>query len=235
VLDKFLCIRLAAFSVIGYFTVIAGPVLLDPKLPTHIGYPNRVCPAQGWIWWLFTPLALVLPYIGLRVFASKEALLISAIAPLLLLAIAASLSFPPERPHLGTLLCGFGFSLIILITVAFRVNANDFGYVADATIPFESRLEQVKATAALWQTISVYAGAAYLAFAVSWVYAMRFMTEKIVSSPEDRLTFGQAQLALAVLVTICVVSGPLLEAFRNAFGAIAQISNVKKYSDGGIA
>ena len=227
-LDKFLCIRVAAFSLIGYFTVVAGPVLLDPKLPTHIGYPNRAYPPHSWIWWLLAPIAVVLPYIGLQVFKSKEALFVSSMAPLLILAIAASLSFPPERPHFGTLLCGFGFSLIILITVAFRVNANDFAYIADATIPFESRLEQVKATAALWQSITVYAGAAYLAFAVSWIYAMWFTTEKIVSSPEDKYTFGQACVAVAVLVTICVVFGPLLEAFRNAFVAIAQISNVKK-------
>jgi len=57
---------------------------------------------------------------------------------------------------------------------------------------------------------------------------MWFTTEKIVRSSEDKFTFGQAQVALAVLVTICAVFGPLLEAFRNAFGAIAQISNVKK-------
>jgi len=129
---------------------------------------------------------------------------------------------------MGTLLCGFGFALIILITIAFRINADDFGYIADATIPFESRLEQVKATAAFWQMIAVYAGAAYLAFAVSWIYAMWFTTEKIVRSSEDKFTFGQAQVALAGIVTICVVLGPLFEAFRNAFGAIAQISNVKK-------
>lgn len=226
--DQFLCIRVAAFSLIGYFTVVAGPVLLDPRLPTHIGYPNRSYPAHGWIWWLFAPLAFVLPYINLRIFTSKELLLVSSISPLLALAIAASLSFPPERPHMGTLLCGFGFALIILITIAFRINADDFGYIADATIPFESRLEQVKATAAFWQMIAVYAGAAYLAFAVSWIYAMWFTTEKIVRSSEDKFTFGQAQVALAGIVTICVVLGPLFEAFRNAFGAIAQISNVKK-------
>jgi hypothetical protein len=227
-MDRFLSIRVALISLVGYFTVVAGPVLLDPRLPTHIGYPKRGYPPHGWIWWLFTPLALLLPFLGLQFFKSKEALLISSTAPLLLLAMAASLSFPPERPHFGTLLCGFGFALIILITVAFRINANDFAYIANTSVPFESRLEHIKATAAFWQTISVYAGAAYLAFAVSWIYAMWFTTEKIVSSPEDKFTFGQACVALAVLVTVCVVFGPLFEAFRNAFAAIAQISNVQK-------
>ena len=226
-LDRFFYIRVAAISLVGYFTVVAGPLLLDPKLPTHIGYPNRSYPPYGWIWWLFTPVALLLPFIGLRVFTSKEWILIISVAPLLLLSIAASLSFPPERPHFGTLLCGFGFSLIILITVVFRVYGNDFANISDPTIPFESRLEHVKASAAYWQMISVYAGAAYLAFAVSWIYAMWFTTEKIVSSSEDKYTFGQAQVALAVLVTICVVFGPLFEAFRNAFKATAQISHVK--------
>src|SRR5258708_2491016 len=226
--DGFLCIRVAAFSLIGYFTVIAGPLLLDPRLPTHIGYPNRGYPAHAWIWWSIAPLAFVLPYINLKSFTSKELLLVGSIAPLLLLAIVASLNFPPERPHMGTLLCGFGFALIIVITVAFRIKANDFAYIADVTIPFELRLEQLKATAAFWQMISVYAGAAYLAFAISWIYAMWFTTEKIVSSSQDKFTFGQAQVALAGIVSICVILGPLLEAFQNAFRAVAQISNVKK-------
>ncbi|HVS82681.1 MAG TPA: hypothetical protein VHE60_13200 [Pyrinomonadaceae bacterium] len=227
-LDRFLCIRVAAFSLIGYCTAIAGPMLLDPKLPTHIGYGPRSYPPHGWIWWLFTPLAFLLPYISLRIFTSNEALLVSSIAPLLILAAAASFSFPPERPHMGVLLCGLGFAVIILITVAIRIKASDFAYIADTTVPFESRLEHVKATAAFWQMISVYAGAAYLAFGVSWIYAMWFTTEKMVSSAEDKFTLGQAQVALAVAVTICVVVGPLLEAFLNAFGAIAQLSNVKK-------
>ena len=227
-IDWFLTIRVALISLVGYFTVVAGPVLLDPRLPTHIGYPKRGYPPYGWLWWLFTPLAFLLPLIGLQVFKLKPALLITSIAPLLLLAMAASLSFPPERPHFGTLLCGLGFSLIILITVVFRINANDVTYIGNASIPFESRLEHIKATAAFWQTISVYAGAAYLAFVVSWIYAMWFTTEKIVSSPEDKFTFGQACVAVAVLVTICVVFGPLFEAFRNAFLAINQISNVQK-------
>lgn len=227
-LDRFLCIRLAAFSLIGYCTAIAGPTLLDPKLPTHIGYGSRSYPPHGWIWWLFTPVALFLPYISLRFSASNAAFLVSSMAPLLTLAAVASFCFPPERPHMGVILCGLGFALIILITVAFRIRADEFAYVADPTVPFESRLEHVKATAAFWQMIAVYAGAAYLAFAVSWIYAMWFTTEKIVTSPEDKFTFGQAQVSFAVLVTICVVFGPLWEAFSNAFVAIAQLSNVKK-------
>ena len=225
--DNFLCIRVAVFSLIGYFTVVAGPVLLDPRLPTHIGYPKRKYPRHGWIWWLFTPLAFVLPYLALQFLKPKEILLIGSMAPLIILAIAASLSFPPEQPHFGTLLCGYGFALIIGLTIAFHIYANDFTYVVNTTVPFDSRLEHIKATAAFWQTIAVYSGAAYLAFAVSWIYAMWFTTEKIVSSAKDKFTFGQAQVALAVLVTICVILGPLLEAFRNAFAAIAQISNVK--------
>ncbi len=227
-LDRFLCIRIAAFSLLGYCTAIAGPILLDPKLPTHIGYPARSSPPHAWIWLLFTPLALFLPYISLRIFTSNEALFASSIAPLLILAAVASYSFPPERPHMGVLLCGLGFALIILITVAFRIKANDFAFIADTTVPFESRLEHVKATAAFWQMIAVYSGAGYLAFAIAWIYAMWFTTEKMVTSAADKFTLGQAQVALAVVVTICVVLGPLLEAFLNAFGAIAQLSNVKK-------
>jgi hypothetical protein len=200
---------------------------LDPKLRTHVLYGARTYP-HGWIWWLFTPAAFVLPYLALRFFSSKGALSVGSIAPLLILAAIAAFSFPPERPHMGIVVCSFGFALVILATVACRLSGSDFAYIADATIPFESRLERVKATAAFWQMISVYAAAGYLAFVVAWQYAMWFITEKMVDSAQDKFTLGQNQTAVTVAVTLCVVIGPLLEAFSNAFGAIVQLSNVKK-------
>ena len=226
-LDRFLCIRVATFSLIGYCSAIAGPTFVDPKLRSQVLYGARSYP-HGWIWWLFAPVAFVLPYIALRFFESKEAWLVSSITPLIILGAAAAFSFPPERPHMGILVCTFGFALIILVTVACSVSASDFAYAADTAIPFESRLERVKATASFWQMISVYGAAGYLAFAVAWLYALWFMTEKFVGSAEDRFRLGQSQVAVAVAVSICVVVGPILEAFSNAFEAMLQLSTVKK-------
>src|SRR5947207_735325 len=124
-LDRFLCIRVAAFSLIGYCSAIAGPMYVDPKLRTHVLYGARTYP-HGWIWWLFTPLAFVLPYIALRFFESKAALFVSSIMPLLILGSVAAFSFPPERPHMGIVVCILGFALIILVTVACSLSASDF-------------------------------------------------------------------------------------------------------------
>jgi hypothetical protein len=104
----------------------------------------------------------------------------------------------------------------------------DFSFVADLTIPFESRLERVKAIVTYWQMIAVYGAAGYLAFVVTWVYAMWFTTDKRVSSPEDRYTLGQAQVTFALVLSVCVLVGPLAEAFSNSHTAMEEISKVMK-------
>ena len=226
-LNWFFIIRIAIFSLVGYSAAIAGPLFIDPRLRSHVAFKDRHYP-HGWLWWFATPVVFGVPILLLSWWTSNVAIYVASIAPLVLVSAVAAFSFGPERPHMGIVVCATGFALVILVTVACRLSAGDFAFIQDMTVPFESRLERVKAAVAFWQMISVYASAGYLAFAVSWSYAMWFTTEKMVSSPEDRFTLGQAEVGILIAVTACVVLGPLLEAFSNAFAAMAQLSNVMK-------
>lgn len=228
-LDNFFYIRIAVFSALGLCCALAGPMLLDPKLETHVRYGAR---EYHWnctslVWLLFVVLAFCIPYFVLPHFETAVYKYVISVAPILLFGVIAAFIFPPERPHMGVVVSCLGFALIILVTVGIRLSANDFSNLSAET-PFESRLEAVKAAIAFWQMIAVYASAGYLAFSVTWLYAMWFTTEKMVSSAEDRFILGQAQVGVAVAVTVCVVIGPLLEAFSNAFKAMDYLLSVKK-------
>jgi hypothetical protein len=226
-IDHLLSIRVAAFSLIGYCLSVAGPVYLDPKLTTHVIHRARTH-SHCWVWWAFAPVAFLLPYIGLNFVSSKPSILAMSIAPLVVSAAILSVCFPPERPHSAVVFPALAFTVVIVVTIAFRLMVSDFSFVADITIPFESRLERVKAVVTYWQMISVYGAAGYLAFVVTWVYAMWFTTDKRVSSPEDRYTLGQAQVTFALVLSMSVLVGPLAEAFSNSHTAMEELSRVLK-------
>ena len=225
-LDRFFSLRIALFSGIGYCSAIAGPLWIDGKLISHVRYGARHYP-HGWVWWLFTPLAVVLPYFGLRYCTSQASLYLAAAAPLLLMTATASISFPPERPHLGLVSIAVGFLIVTIAAVGSKLAGNDVAYLVDTTLARDLRLERLKANIAFWQMIAVYASAGYLAFFVAWLYATWFITERMVTAPEDRFVLGQSEVAIGILVTICVIFGPLFEAFANTFRAIRAVTDIK--------
>ena len=224
--SHFFCARIAVFSLLAYCMAIAGPLYLDCRIPSHIRYGPRTQP-RGRRWWLLSPLAFVLPYLGLKLFTSPLMALVASVAPLLLLTTLAAFCFPPERPHSAVLFCIAGFTPTILLTVLFHFAGGDFSFVQNKTIPIELRLELVKAAVTYLQMISVYGSAGYLAFAVTWVYAMWFTTDKRVSDKKDIFTLGQAQLAFALTLSVCVVLGPALESVSNTLTAMSQLLNVR--------
>lgn len=226
--DSFLFARVATFSLIGYCSMIALPLYVDPKLYSHVAYGARDRPSNSWRWWLGGPIVFLLPLLMLRWFTSEGALLACSTAPLVVAVVIAAFSFPPERPHAGIVGTGFGFAVIILLTVVGRFTANDFSFVNQTGVPFEARLERLKAVVVLWQTISIYAGAGYLAFLVTWLYVNWVGAEKTVSGAKDRFVLGNWMATIMVMATACVLFGPLFEFFRNTFEATAQFSKLRK-------
>jgi hypothetical protein len=129
---------------------------------------------------------------------------------------------------MGILLWTLGFALVAFVTMWFRESLGDFDYLTELGIPFESRLERLKASVAFWQGIIIFGGAGYLAFLVSWLYALWFTTLHIVKSDADIFLLGEASILEATAFSICVVVGPLAEAFLNFFACAAKLSTVNK-------
>ena len=225
-LDHFFCIRIAVFSLIGFCLAISGPLYLDCRLESHVVHGARIYKNHK-IWWYLAPIAFLLPYLGLKIFTSPTILVIFSLSPLVVLGVLASFCFPPERPHSSVLFCMMGFAVIILLTIVFRLGGGDYSFVGNTAIPFEARLEEVKAYINFWQMVFIYGAAGYIAFAVTWVYAMWFTTDKRVSSAKDKFVLGQAQVLFALIISVCYMFGPLEEAFFNSFWAMSELSNLR--------
>ncbi len=191
-IDLSLCLRISAFSAVGYYVAIAGPMFLDPKLITHVKYKARAFEGRKWLWLASGSVFFLLPLLPLLpALHSQVALFTCSLAPMIFLGVVLSWLFPPEKPHMGIVVSATGFLLVILLTLIARSSGDNFDSISDVTIPLASRIEYVKAVVTFWQMIAVYSGVGYLAFAVSWLYAMWFTTEKMATSKADKFSLGQ--------------------------------------------
>lgn len=226
-LDGLLIFRIASISIIGYWCVVNGPLYIDPKLTTHTRFKKRES-HKIWIWWSASPLMFLVPFVALPWSSSIATISLFSLGPLLTISILSIFMFAPERPHMGAVIAAFGFNLIILITLFFRLNSPDIGYVTNIDIPFDLRLEYVKAVVVLWQTVAIYSSVAYLAFAISWLYAIWYMAEKMVKDDGQRFILGQWMAAVAGVASLCVIFGPLEEGFHNTFYAIDLLTKIPR-------
>jgi hypothetical protein len=223
-------IKIALFNLIGYCTAVASAYLLDGNLPTHIKYGAREYPHIS-IWFMISPVVFLTSYLILSLWqghaARRGITLVGSSLPLLLFGLCASLSFPPERPHVGILISNLSFCAISLLTVWLRISLGDFAFVNATEVPYDARLEHLKATVTTWQMVAVYGAAGYLVFVMSWAGVLYVAVSLTVKSEADRFTLGQGELVQILIITICVIAGPLVEAFRNVLAAVAHLSEIR--------
>lgn len=225
--DYSFCTRIALFSFICYLAGTLTAYVLDPRLKTHVRYPHRTY-KYGWIWILLSPVLPFSTYFLLRHLESSWAILIGSWALLLVFGGAASLGFPPERPHVGIFGYTFGGMLLSFLTAALHVNRGLLDFTQNTGVPFEARLESVKATVLTWQMILVYGFVGYLAFVISWVYVLSVIADLTVNSKRDKFALGRAAIFQICAVSICVIFGPLFEAYSNAHAAVALLLDIRK-------
>jgi hypothetical protein len=226
-MDSSFCLRIALFNFMGYCTGTLTACLLDSRLMTHAEYPPRKY-RYGWIWILLSPILPLCTYFLLRRLESTGPVLLASFALLIVFGFTASLGFPPERPHAGIFAYTFGVALLSFVTAWFHLSRVTLNFIQNTDVPFAARLESVKATALTWQMIAVYASVGYLAFVISWVYVLSVITQFTVNSQRDRFAMGRAGIFQILSVSVCVILGPLWEAFNNAAAAIAQLSELRK-------
>jgi hypothetical protein len=153
----------------------------------------------------------------------KIAILLGSFLPLFSFGLAASFFFPPERPHVGILGSTFGFAVLSFLTTLVRISLVDY---SEKAIAPDLKLACIKHTVTMWQLIAVYAAAGYLAFSISWAYVVSVSAQLTVISPKDRFELGEAGIIQIIAVSICVLLGPLYEAFKNAFTAVTQFTRL---------
>jgi len=78
----------------------------------------------------------------------------------------------------------------------------------------------------MWQMIAVYGAGGYLVFTMSWAYTLYVAVNITVKDDLDRFRLAQGEVIQILIITTCVVLGPLLEAFDNAFEYATKLSEV---------
>jgi len=235
--DRRLAIKISLFNVIGLLLAVAGPVVIDPQLATHVygAEHARLRPHGAAIATLLCAVLFVSTYVGLKRTRAVATSLLSSFIFLLLAGVAASFAFPPERPHMGVLMVTLSYALLSFLTVYFRQSREDYRYVQDLTLSFEGRLERLKATIATWQLILVYGAAGYLAFAVYLITVLWNVGPIMLADKNDIFWWGNINVLSIGLYSALVVIGPLNEAFQMVFRSIEQLSNVQRDLSGGSA
>jgi hypothetical protein len=226
--DRRFSIRIALFNFLGYCSGTMTAWILDSRLQSHVLYGRRYYP-YAWFWVSLSPLVFLGTYILLRRLSLKSKLLvlIGSFAPLVIFGVPASLGFPPERPHMGIFSSTFGFALLSFLTTWLHLSI-DFDYVNKMKVPYEARLERLKASISMWQGIAIYGAAGYMAFAISWAYVVSVIVSLTVKSDQDRFMLGQAGIIQILVISICVIRGPLSEAFNNTSAAVKQLSEMRR-------
>lgn len=224
--DRRFSIRIALFNFIGYSIGTVTAWILDPRLESHVLYGRRYYP-YAWRWVSLSLLVFLSTYFLLRRLKGKSFVLIGSFASLVIFGVSASFGFPPERPHMGIFGTTFGFAVLSFLTTWLHLSL-DFNYVNKTTVPYEARLERLKATISTWQMIAVYGAAGYMAFAISWAYVVSVIVSLTVKSDQDKFMLGQAGIIQILAISICVIRGPLSEAFNNMFAAIEHLSKMRR-------
>lgn len=223
-------IGIATINFAGYCTAIGFAWYLDPRLPSHVDGPRSHPYA---LYWLVVSLAVSLSTYFLlspRVCgASGWRKLAASFLPLLLGgAIASLFGFPPEHPHVGILISTCSFCAISVSTVWLRIVADEVTFINDGGVPYDARLERLKATVTTWQLIAVYSAITIPAIVAAWLTLLHTFASYFVTDKQDQFTLERGEILQVLLIASFVILGPLQESFRNVFKSLKHFSKIKR-------
>src|ERR1043166_3216255 len=131
--------------------------------------------------------------------------------------IALSFFFPWGKwPHMGMWLWAVAFSVLSHSFVVCRKGRHHSHL---------ETLESLKATITTWQLIVVYSFTAYLAYVISALYIMWLVSEKLVTSDQDRvILFSSCSFQIAVF-SMMIFLGPVREAWQETFASVRALAS----------
>ena len=224
--DRALRLKVAFFNAVGLLVAIGSPAVFDPLLTTHVQFGARHYPYVGWLL-LLCPVAFVGTYFSL----TKRAPIRNPLVSILWVAIpgiGAAFAFPPERPHFGVLTWTFGYCLLSFLTVFFRQSRDGYLYLEDPDVPFDSKLERLKATISTWQQLTIYSLAGYLAFVIFQISIIWTISQVIVTAQNEKFLFGELCGMQIAIFSVFVIMGPLNEAFQMTLCSTRKLSTLRK-------
>lgn len=229
-IDEKLLLKISVYNTVGLLVAIGSPLIIDPRLPSHVLHPNRQYPyTKLWLIALFflCPVVFVSSYRLLKRKASSKNSVWFSCLPAFIPGFCAAFLLSDERPHSGILVWTFGYCVLTALTVLFRQKREDMSYLNDHNIQFGLKLERLKATITTWQQITVYGSMGYLAFVIFQISVVWFTSKVIVTVPAEQWYFGNFCSGQIALYSFMMIIGPINEAFQMTFSSIRQLTNIK--------
>lgn len=217
--------KISTFNTLGLALGIGFTSFLDPQLTTHVRYH-----ARSYQWgWFFIPVVLVgaLTYPAMRQARGRGWYSVLSFGPLAIIGFFCSFWFPPESPHMGVLSFVVGYCLLSFVTTWLRLCRPEAGYINEEGVPLAIRLERLKATITLWQTIAMSGTMGYIALVIAWIAFVWKLTSYIVTNAAEQFLLGQAFFAEVAIFSLLVIIGPLAEAFGAVRASIAQLTEIR--------
>jgi hypothetical protein len=224
-------VRLAVFNAIGILVALSSPLIIERKLTTL-----KIVFTKAWPWDGTWTVCIALAIFCAAVVAIGTYFCLDRnwssdrnvwVAPLWVGASIFALSWFfrwGQWPHLGMWCWAIAFSVVTRVLVVFRKERRE-------TIMRED-VEHLKATISTWQLITVYGFTAYIAYAISQLYLVWLMSEKLLVSEEERLLFVVCTACQMVIFSALVFMGPLREAWQITFKSVERLGEVNRPESG---
>jgi hypothetical protein len=227
--DKSFLKKLAWINGLGLLIILLGPLLIDPQLKHHADffYPNnRSYSIIRWLWlFMSIPIGFGTYYFGYgwkkRRWSNRILDIAGPALMLVLPALAISFLFPPERPHFGIIVWTFAYGFVTFFTALYRLDINQ--QFRRST----RHLERLKATISLWQQITLYSGAGYLAFVIFLVSVASTVAKVMIRDEYQKEQFFLVNMEVAqiMLYSVFIVIGPLNQALKTTQYYIKKLSS----------
>ena len=170
----------AVTNLVGYLLAVIPPLVLDPRLETHVRFGARSYD-HGWLVCIIAPVVFGSTYALLRKAKSEISAILGATVPLL---VGYGISLPilrPECPH-GNIICVGTVWTTITLTSAWLHYSTFFNIIPlplDAAI--NARIEFIKERLSTCRTILIGFGAGYVGLVITAIHEMHNVNKNLVT------------------------------------------------------
>ena len=203
-------IRLICGHLLGYLLAVLGPVVLDPRLTTHIRFGARTYP-DAWMCW---PLAgiLFLSQLLIARTTRKDALLYLHLLPFVLVSIATLFVFrPPEFPHMNVVFVTCGFLVLSAITIFLHCTGSGM-LSLNLHEPYDRAFlsDYLKDYVSFWKQATMTTIALYFGLIISWYKLAVDLSKDTATDKGEARLLTAFSCSILGAVTVYYIVGPVL-------------------------
>jgi hypothetical protein len=217
----------AFVSLCGFLLATLGPVIVDPKLTSHIRYGVRTYKRA----WLLAPLSLLVFLATALTFTLPclRATTVGFFWPVLPLLGGILLSLPifrPEMPHRSVSTTGVIW--LILSSVWLWVRFSTAIHEPPDGVAPDAYIEYVRQHASIFQAMFLGALAGYLTVIVGWVLAMHKLNQATVSDKGQLFLLDVKSNIEIAFYSLLFFVGPFFEILHKWRGACDMLLRLPK-------